>query len=106
VRADRVRLEQALGNLIDNAIRYGAPPVRLRAQVRPETIEIHVTDGGTGYSEAVLREPLDGTPLASARGFGLGLAMVASIARAHGGTAGLANTGSGADAWLTLPRVG
>jgi signal transduction histidine kinase len=104
VRADRLRLEQALGNLIDNALRYGSPPVRLEARTVAGAVEIHVTDDGPGFPDEALREPLDGTPRANARGFGLGLALVASIARAHGGTAALANTPTGADASLTLPR--
>jgi signal transduction histidine kinase len=104
VRADRLRLEQALSNLIDNARRYGHPPVTLRAHTTDRGVEIHVTDHGDGFSSEALVGPLDGTPRANARGFGLGLAMVASIARAHGGTASTANTNEGADAWVTLPR--
>jgi two-component system OmpR family sensor kinase len=103
VRADRLRLDQALGNLVDNAFRHGSPPVRLHAAATGDGVEIHVVDNGVGFSDDALDAPLDGTPRASATGFGLGLAMVASIARAHGGSASTANTGAGADAWVTLP---
>ena len=103
VVADRLRLERALGNLIDNACRYGDAPVRLHARTTASGVELHVIDHGTGFTTEALQTPLDGTPRSNARGFGLGLAMVASIAHAHGGSAATANTGSGADAWLTLP---
>src|SRR5262249_30225862 len=51
VRGDRLRLEQALGNLLDNALRYGAGPVELAACVSDGSVELHVRDRGSGFSE-------------------------------------------------------
>jgi two-component system OmpR family sensor kinase len=107
--ADRLRVEQALGNLVDNALRHGAGDVRIEARAVDGAVELHVLDDGPGF-------PPDFLPRAFQRfsradegraggGAGLGLAIVEAIARAHGGTAGAANgERGGADAWIALPR--
>lgn len=105
---DRLRLEQALGNLIDNALRHGTGTVRLFAIVRDDEIQLHVCDEGTGFDEAFLPRAFERFARADeARGrggTGLGLAIVDVIARAHGGHAGATNgTPHGADVWITLP---
>ena len=105
---DRLRLEQAVGNLIDNALRYGTGTVRLFATVRNDEVELHVCDDGTGFDEAFLPRAFERFARADeARGrggTGLGLAIVDVIARAHGGIAGAANRHpKGADVWITLP---
>jgi heavy metal sensor kinase len=107
--ADRMRLEQALGNLVANALRYGAGGVDLRAKVSDGTVELHVTDEGRGFAPEFIPRAFDRFSRSdSARttgGSGLGLAIVALIAEAHGGEAGVANRPSGgADAWIALPR--
>jgi signal transduction histidine kinase len=107
--ADRMRLEQALGNLVANALRYGAGGVDLRATVDDGTVELHVTDEGRGFAPEFIPRAFDRFSRAdSARttgGSGLGLAIVELIAEAHGGKAGVANRPSGgADAWIALPR--
>ncbi len=106
--ADRPRLEQALGNLIENALSHGAGPITLSARRSGTVVELRVRDEGTGL-------PADFAPHAferfsradSARargGAGLGLAIVRAIARAHQGEAHVANRpGGGFDAWLSLP---
>lgn len=107
LEADRVRLEQALGNLVDNALRHGTGTVRLSAVERDGLVELHVADEGAGF-------PTDFLPYAFERfgradeartsgGAGLGLALAAVIAEAHGGSAHAANRG-GADVWLSIPR--
>jgi two-component system OmpR family sensor kinase len=107
--ADRLRLEQALGNLVDNALRHGGGAVRIEAVAADGVVELHVRDEGPGF-------PPDFLPRAFQRfsradegraggGAGLGLAIVDAIARAHGGSAGAANRGpGGADAWIALPK--
>jgi heavy metal sensor kinase len=107
--ADRMRLEQALGNLVANALRYGAGGVDLRATVNDGTVELHVTDEGRGFAPDFIPRAFDRFSRADGArttgGSGLGLAIVALIAEAHGGNAGVANRPSGgADAWITLPR--
>ena len=48
LQGDPLRLEQALGNLVDNALRYGAGAVRVSARPASAMVELHVTDEGPG----------------------------------------------------------
>jgi heavy metal sensor kinase len=105
---DRIRLEQALGNLVENALRYGAGEVRLSASAADGIVELHVTDDGAGFPPEFLErafERFTRPDVARARGgAGLGLSIVRVIAEAHGGAARAANRdGGGADVWVALP---
>jgi signal transduction histidine kinase len=109
--ADPARVLQAISNLIDNTLRYGAGPVTLRAQSTPTAVTVHVCDRGPGFDEALLPRALDrfsrADPARRRGGVGLGLAVVQTIARAHGGRAGARNLdGGGADVWIELPVAG
>ena len=106
---DSARLGQALANLVDNALRYGAGTVELAARDRDGTVELHVTDEGAGFDAEFLPhafERFSRHDEARGRGgTGLGLAIVDAIARGHGGSAHAANRGGGgADVWLSLPK--
>ncbi len=106
--ADRMRLDQALGNLVDNAFRYGAGPISLTAKGVDSSVELHVGDRGPGFASDFLDRAFERFSRANASerdgGSGLGLSIVASIARAHGGEARVADReGGGADAQLILP---
>jgi heavy metal sensor kinase len=106
---DRERLDQALGDLVDNALRHGAGEVRLHAAEHDGFVELHVTDQG-GFDEPFLPRAFERFTRAddarTGEGTGLGLAIVAAIARAHGGSAHAANlAGGGADVWLTAPKL-
>jgi two-component system OmpR family sensor kinase len=108
VDGDRLRLEQALGNLIDNALRHGAGPVRLSARRVDSTLELHVADSGPGFPDSFLPHAFERFSRAdgarTGEGTGLGLAIVATIARAHGGGVGASNAADGgADVWLAVP---
>jgi signal transduction histidine kinase len=107
IRADRARLEQALGNLIDNALAHGAPPVRLSAVRREATVELHVADAGKGFPPDFLPQAFDrfsqASPGDGGSGTGIGLAIVRAIAEAHGGSAAVGNRDGSADVWLALP---
>jgi two-component system OmpR family sensor kinase len=108
VPADRLRLEQALGNLVDNALRHGAGAVALSARQVDGSIELHVGDEGAGIAPEFLGRAFDRFTRADgarpAGGAGLGLSIARAIAEAHGGTAGATNRdGSGLDVWLKLP---
>ena len=109
---DRVRLEQALGNLIDNALRHGGGEVRLTAADLGGTVELHVTDRGPGLPPEFLDRAFERFSRPDAArgpggGAGLGLSIVRMIAEAHGGSAHVANRADGgADLWVALPASG
>jgi heavy metal sensor kinase len=107
--ADRLRLDQAIGNMVDNALRYGAGPIDLEASVGDGAVQVHVLDRGRGFSDEFLGRAFERFSRASSSdrdgGSGLGLAIVQTVARAHGGEAHAGNReGGGADVWLTLPQ--
>jgi two-component system OmpR family sensor kinase len=108
VRVDRLRLEQALGNLVENALRYGAGTIGLSASADDGTLELHVADEGAGFPPGFAPHAFERFSRAelsrSEGGTGLGLAIVAAIASAHGGTADIAASARGADVRLRLPR--
>ena len=111
VHGDRVRLEQALTNLTDNALRHGDGEVVLSVRREDGRVELHVTDEGDGFPEGFSSQAFERfTRADSARGrggTGLGLAIVRTIALAHGGEAGAANGPSrGADVWIAVPEAG
>ena len=108
VRADPGRVQQAVGNLIDNTLRYGAGTITLGARPAGDRVEIHVADEGAGFSDWLLPRAFDrfsrADPARQRGGVGLGLAVVQMIAQAHGGRAGARNLpAGGADVWLSLP---
>jgi signal transduction histidine kinase len=108
LEADRLRVEQALGNLVENALRYGDGRILLEAFAVDGRVELHVKDEGAGFPQDFIAdafEPFSRTDSSrSSQGAGLGLAIVDVIARAHGGSAHAANLDPGADVWLALPR--
>ena len=105
--ADRLRTEQALGNLVENALRHGRGRIVLVARRQDGHVELHVRDEGPGFSLDIIDHAFEpfrrADPARSGPGAGLGLAIVDVIARAHGGRARAANRDGGADAWLELP---
>jgi signal transduction histidine kinase len=103
---DRVRLEQALGSLLDNALRHGGGDVTLSARQRNGVVELHVSDQGPGLPADFAAHAFERFSRATpgGEGAGLGLAIVAAIAGAHGGSAH-ADSSGGADIWLELPAI-
>jgi signal transduction histidine kinase len=91
VYGDRLRLEQALGNLVDNALRHGAGTVRLEAERRNGMLFLRVSDEGPGFAPELLPTAFErftrGDEARERGGTGLGLAIVDAVARAHGGRA-------------------
>lgn len=87
-------LYRAVYNLIENAVKYNRPggSVSVRAERRPKEAVLTVADTGMGISpedQKKIFEPfyrVDKSRSRAAGGFGLGLTMVADIARLHGGT--------------------
>lgn len=109
LRADRRRIEQALDNLVDNALTHGDGTIRLRAATIDGRVELHVGDDGPGFPDGFAARAFDrftrADPARGRGGCGLGLAIVRAVARAHGGEARAANVAcGGADVWIELPR--
>jgi two-component system, OmpR family, sensor kinase len=105
---DRLRIEQAVGNLLDNSLRYGAGAIELRGERTGRSLALVVADAGRGFPDRFAERAFERFSRPSAThdgaGAGLGLAIVQSIALAHGGsaTAGNASAG-GAFVRLELP---
>jgi len=87
---DRAVLERILTNLVTNAFRYGAAPVRVHAEQTDHHLRLSVEDNGHGVPPEFVPDLFErftrsGGSRASAVGTGLGLAIARSYARAHGG---------------------
>jgi two-component system, OmpR family, sensor kinase len=109
VLADGARLEQALTNMVSNALRYGNGTVLLQASEQNGNVELHVLDEGDGFAPEFLPRAFErfsrADPARSRGGAGLGLSIVQAIAEAHEGEAHAANRAQGgADVWVSLPR--
>jgi signal transduction histidine kinase len=106
--ADPGLLQQALVNLLNNALRAieNEGTIELRAEpAQDDCVSLTVSDDGPGFDPAVL--PMAFEPLISTRekGVGLGLALVKSVAERHGGQALAENLpGGGARVQMLLPR--
>lgn len=107
---------QALANLVDNAIKYGAegpdarrPAIRIDAQRNGEMIEIVVSDRGPGIPADARAKAVERfARLEDARtrpGFGLGLSLVTAVAHLHGGSFTLEDNDPGLRAVLRLPAA-
>jgi len=120
IRGDRQLLGQAIANLIDNALKYGAPTaqggngwapeVEVRAETDDGAAEITVTDRGPGVPaperERVLGRFVRLEASRSEPGSGLGLSLVAAVARLHGGSLRLEDNEPGLRVILSLPLEG
>ena len=108
VQGDAVALQRLIGNLVDNALKYGRTArVRIRRADRLAVVEID--DDGPGLSPAELErvfEPFyraDASRNLDQGGVGLGLAVARSLARAHGGDVELLARTGGLTARVSLP---
>jgi len=104
-------VRRCLGNLVDNARRYGGGQVELTVRDQADRVELIVEDRGPGIPEAErerMFEPYVRLETSRARhtgGTGLGLAIARAIARSHGGDVALeSRDGGGLRAILWLPR--
>lgn len=115
VFGDREMLRTAISNIIDNAIKYSSGNVDVLVEVRsPDErhIELSVTDHGVGIPPHELKRVFRRfyrvpTSMAQVKGTGLGLFIVRSIARKHGGKAYASSPGVGQGTTVTieLPRA-
>ena len=104
---DPARIEQALSNLIANAVQHGGPDVRLvAAEEGPDAVVVTVRNGGRPIPEAQLPTLFeafkkgDGNPA----GLGLGLFIAREIVHAHEGSIGVTSTAEGTVFTFRLPR--
>lgn len=115
VEFDAVLIERVLVNLLENAARYGAPPIVVSARALPEAMEITVRDHGPGLPahlrgrEQVLFDKFTrGEAESATPGVGLGLAICKAIVQAHGGTITARHApgegAQGAEFLVQLPR--
>jgi signal transduction histidine kinase len=109
VRVERQDLDEMLGNLIENAAKYGNGRVFVTVCARPETVEIDIEDDGPGIPAAERASIFDrGARLDTGKpGTGLGLAIVRDVAQIYGGAIALEESEDlgGLLARLTLPRA-
>jgi two-component system sensor histidine kinase MprB len=107
VRVDPVLVERAVGNLLDNAVKYSPPGAPIEVSVRDG--EVVVADHGPGIAEEDLPRIFDRfyrSATARAKpGAGLGLAIVREAAEAHGGQATAESGADGARFHLILPAA-
>jgi len=110
VHGDRLRLEQALVNLVENALRHGDGEVEIEGRTTADgSVALRVRDHGNGFPPDYLDRAVDPFSRVDAartgRGSGLGLAIVAAIVDAHAGAVEVENApGGGAVVTITLPR--
>jgi signal transduction histidine kinase len=111
--ADAALLRRALWNLVENAAKYGAPPITLTAAAAGERVTLAVSDEGRGIA-AEERERVfapfyrgEAARAAGRPGVGLGLTLARRVAEAHGGTLTIepGPNARGTRVVLSLPRV-
>jgi signal transduction histidine kinase len=108
VAADGALIKRAVWNLVENAAKYGAPPIALAAEARNGHAVLSVTDQGAGIAapdrervfEPFWRADRAHTP---GSGVGLGLTLARRIAEAHGGSVAIADAERGCRVEIKLP---
>lgn len=99
IQLDAAQMTRVLANLLDNAVRYGAGPLELKAEKTPEDVRIIFRDHGPGLSKEALERVFDRfyrgdasrTRAEGKGGSGLGLSIARAIVEAHGGRLEAAN---------------
>ncbi len=114
VTADPERLQQVLGNLLDNAIQHtpAGGRIEVMASQTPDSVRVEVIDSGEGIPTAELERiftrfhRVDPARTAVSRGSGIGLTVARALVTEHGGdiTAASAGPGHGSRFTVTLPR--
>lgn len=96
VAGDRVLLQRMVRNLLDNAERHGAPPIKIDVELESGDAVLTVSDHGPGinaHDRERIFAPFYRAPGSKGGGAGLGLALVRQIAQRHGGDAAWAPSG-------------
>ena len=103
VHGDPLRLAQAIGNLVANALEHGGGAVQVRVGTRDRRVRVEVTDDGPGLPQPVAELVNAAHGRHTRRGHGL--AIAAGIARRHGGRVAAAPSAHGARVVLELPAL-
>lgn len=116
VRADTEQLHQILGNLVDNAIKYGKPKGEVVIRARKTTdamVELSVSDNGPGIPSDALKRiferfyRVDKARSRDQGGTGLGLSIVKHIVQSHGGKVWAeSELSKGTTIYFTVPQTG
>jgi signal transduction histidine kinase len=117
VNGNRELIGQALANLVDNALKYGAPKdgggardVRIEARRQKDVIELSVADHGPGIPaadrERVLGRFVRLEGSRSLPGSGLGLSLAAAVARLHNGEVRIEDNAPGLRVTIVIPAAG
>lgn len=110
VNADSTRLEQSVGNLLNNAAKYTAPggQIDVAVEIEEQQVAIHVHDTGAGIPAEILPKIFDlfaqgdRTLDHSQGGLGIGLTLVRSLVSLHGGEVAAASPGPGRGSQFTI----
>lgn len=110
IHADRLLIESAIGNVIDNALKYSSPDTHVQVHYKRQgdMAEIHVRDEGPGFDPAVAKRATErffrGEQARETEGSGLGLKIVHDALDVHNGRIKIsANEGPGSCVSLLLP---
>ncbi len=103
---DSSKLVSAVSNLIRNSLESGATSVKISACIVENRAEFTVVDDGPGIPEEVREKVFEPFYTTKRKGFGIGLALVHSVSRAHGGRVYIAKSGDeGSDIRFEIPLV-
>jgi signal transduction histidine kinase len=110
VRVDAALIERVIDNLVGNALKYTSAPISVTVSRSGHDAVLQVEDRGPGIAEAdrarIFERFVRGASAAGTQGLGLGLSLVAEIARWHGGEAAVEAVPSGGSRFrVTLPRA-
>jgi signal transduction histidine kinase len=115
--ADEALLRRAVWNLVENAAKYGAPPIVLSAVPAGDRVVLSVTDAGGGITAADREKVFapfyrgdargPGAEGDSRRGVGLGLTLARAVAEVHGGTIAIEapEGATGCRVVISIPRA-
>ncbi|MGI9364675.1 MAG: sensor histidine kinase [Rhizobiaceae bacterium] len=106
IKGNSKLLRRAIRNLIDNGFKHGVPPVDVSIKTTARQVIVSVSDQGTGIAEGQRKDVFEpfyrGAGKQNVEGYGLGLALVRQIAKAHGGQVSIAD-GAKSKIQLMLP---
>jgi two-component system osmolarity sensor histidine kinase EnvZ len=109
IRVKEAALLRALENLLTNALRHGKPPIELRARITDGDLMIGVRDSGHGIAPTearnLMRPFARGNAARAGEGTGLGFAIVAQVAKAHGGDVEFQQEAETFTVRLRIPQV-